>query len=83
MLSDHPSNKFYNQRSIVVKLNKVIEFDIQSARCKNYAVKLKKWNSLITKGENGISIYDRSFDVAGEKSFNRYQRSVCEVFKTI
>lgn len=51
--------------------HEVLEFDMQSARGKEYTVRLRRWNGLIVKGKNGISMHDKPFDVVKVEVFDR------------
>ena len=44
---------------------------MQSARGKEYTVRLRRWNGLIVKGKNGISMHDKPFDVVKVEVFDR------------
>lgn len=50
--------------------HEVLEFDMQSARGKDYTVRLRRWNGLILKGKNGISMHDKPFDVVKVEVFD-------------
>lgn len=54
----------------------VVEFEIQSARGKAYTVKLKRWNGLIAKGANGITMHDKPFDIVKAEVFDSNGKSV-------
>ena len=50
--------------------HEVLEFDMQSARGRDYTVRLRRWNGLILKGKNGISMHDKPFDVVKVEVFD-------------
>ena len=53
-----------------IDAHEIMQFDIESARGKNYTVKLRRWNGLIIKGKNGIVMHDKPFDVVKVEVFD-------------
>ena len=59
-----------------IEPHEVVEFDMKSARGKLYIVKLKRWNSLIAKGSNGVTMHDKPFDLVKAEVFDSNGNSV-------
>jgi len=53
-----------------IEPHEVVEFDMKSARGKLYIVKLKRWNGLIAKGSNGLTMHDKPFDIVKAEVFD-------------
>lgn len=49
---------------------KIIKFDIRSTMGKRYTLQLQRWNGLIRKGKNAISMHDKLFDLVKAKIFD-------------
>jgi hypothetical protein len=61
--------KLHNKETWI-EPHEVVEFDMQSARGKSYTVKIKRWNGLIAKGANGITMHDKPFDIVNAEVFD-------------